>query len=99
MSRSLWKGPFLEKALYKNKLPTKIWSRSSTIPSSLVGMSVLVYNGKLFKRILIDRFKVGFKFGEFAFTRFHTSRPKIIKKSVKSSKTKSTPTVAKVKKK
>jgi small subunit ribosomal protein S19 len=70
MSRSKWKGPFLSKELLVTSLKTpKIWSRSSSIPESLVGKSVLVYNGRSFVRVSIKRDRVGFKFGEFSFTR------------------------------
>ena len=71
MSRSLWKGYFLNNSLFKHskKINLKIWSRSSTVPSFLIGKMVLVHSGKEFKKILITREKVGFKFGEFVFTR------------------------------
>jgi len=77
MSRSKWKGPFLKKSLLniKQKLKKikniKIWSRNSTIPFSLIGQQVSIHNGKEFIRIKITREKVGYKFGEFSFTRRH----------------------------
>jgi small subunit ribosomal protein S19 len=76
MSRSIWKGPFLDKSLLKKLVPSKIWCRSSIIPSRLIGKTVLIHNGKTFKRVIIDREKVGFKFGEFSFTRTYTPRTK-----------------------
>lgn len=70
MSRSNWKGNFIQKSLLiKKQKNFKIWCRSSVIPSHLIGFSVLVYNGKEFKKIMISREKVGFKFGDFSFTR------------------------------
>jgi len=73
MSRSLWKGFFLANSLYKtppnNKQNLKIWSRNSTIPFSLINSYVLIHNGNTFKRIFINREKVGYKFGSFSFTR------------------------------
>lgn len=69
MSRSKWKGPFLNKSLLKKNLKSKVWSRSSTIPYYLIGFSVFVHSGKEFKKIFITRDKIGFKFGEFVFTR------------------------------
>ena len=72
MARAKWKGPYIDLNVFKNK--KKIWSRSSTVPGSLIGKSVLIYNGREFKRVLITRDKVGFKFGEFSFTRKHTSK-------------------------
>ena len=68
MSRSYWKGPFIEKSLLKKKIK-KIWSRKSVIPSTLIGCYINVYNGKNFKKIFITREKVGFKFGDFCKTR------------------------------
>jgi len=81
MSRSTWKGPFLDKCVVKNLEieNKKIWSRRSTIPLVLVGRTVLVYNGKKFKSLRITRQHVGFKLGDFAPTRFHTVK-KVIKK-------------------
>jgi small subunit ribosomal protein S19 len=69
MTRSKWKGPFLNKSLLKKNLKSKVWSRGSTIPYFLIGFSVFVHSGKEFRKIFITREKVGFKFGEFVFTR------------------------------
>ena len=55
MSRSIWKGPFVEESLIKkvekeknnpNRKPIKTWSRKSTILPDFVGISFLIYNGK-----------------------------------------------------
>jgi small subunit ribosomal protein S19 len=78
MSRSSWKGNFLKKYLLK-KTPKKIWSRNSVIPFSFVGQKFLVYNGKEFKKIYISREKVGYKFGDFSFTRKFTKKIKLLK--------------------
>jgi len=80
MSRSNWKGSFLDKCILKNLEieNKKIWSRRSTIPSMLIGRTVLIYNGKKFKSLTITRQHVGYKLGDFAPTRLHT-----VKKSVK----------------
>ena len=86
MSRSVWKGPFVDPILLKSSFRNKkstfkhVWSRSSVIPFSLLGQSVLVHNGKLFKKIFITREKIGYKFGEFAFTKKYTPKTKILKK-------------------
>jgi ribosomal protein S19 len=69
----------LRKNLNK-KITIKIWSRSSVIPFCLVGSYVLIYNGKIFKKLFIKREHVGFKFGQFSFTRIP---PKRIKKKKK----------------
>jgi len=83
MTRSIWKGPFLDALFLKpsagsNSL-NKIWSRASTIPSFLLGQTVLVHNGKEFKTVLITREKIGFKFGAFVVTRMFTNKYKNIK--------------------
>jgi len=57
MSRSVWKGPFVDPSLIKkveklkaqiNPTPIKTWSRKSTIIPEFVGISFLIYNGKKF---------------------------------------------------
>ena len=78
MSRSVWKGPFVEESLIKKvekqkndpaKKPIKTWSRKSTIIPDFVGVSFLIYNGKKFIPITVSEDMVGHKFGEFAPTR------------------------------
>ena len=81
MSRSKWKGNFVKKFILKDsfilKKKTKIWSRNSSIPFFLINKFVFVYNGKFFKKLYISREKIGFKFGEFVFTK---KIPKVSKK-------------------
>ena len=78
MSRSVWKGPFVDPSLIKkverlksqpNPLPIKTWSRKSTIIPDFIGISFLIYNGKKFIPIKISEEMVGHKLGEFAPTR------------------------------
>ncbi len=78
MSRSVWKGPFVDPSLLKKveKLknqtktsPIKTWSRKSTIIPEFIGTSFLIYNGKKFIPITISEDMVGHKLGEFAPTR------------------------------
>lgn len=82
MSRSIWKGPFIDKSLIKfselNKLTEQlnVWSRRSTVPFFMVGKYALVHNGLDFKKIFVNRDKVGFKFGSFAKTRKFTKKVK-----------------------
>ena len=75
MSRSKWKILFNKISKKKKKL--YIWSRNSTIPSSLIGNYVFVHFGNGFKKILVSREKVGFKFGAFAPTRKKSTKIKI----------------------
>jgi len=78
MSRSVWKGPFVDPSLLKkveklkssrNTTPIKTWSRKSTIIPEFVGISFLIYNGKKFIPIKISEEMVGHKLGEFSPTR------------------------------
>ena len=78
MSRSVWKGPFVDPSLLKkveklkgqsNAAPIKTWSRKSTITPEFVGHSFLIYNGKKFIPIKISEEMVGHKLGEFSPTR------------------------------
>ena len=85
MSRSIWKGPFVDPSLLKkveklkdqsNKPPIKTWSRKSTIIPEFVGYSFLIHNGKKFIPIKISEEMVGHKLGEFSPTRqFHGHTP------------------------
>ncbi len=80
MSRSKWKGNFIDQSVLKvsdnSKKQIKIWSRRSVIPSFLIGSTVLIYKGKEFKKVAITREKIGFKFGEFCTTRRYKSKSK-----------------------
>ena len=78
MSRSVWKGPFVDPSLLKkveklkdktNTTPIKTWSRKSTIIPDFVGFSFLIHNGKKFIPIKISEEMVGHKLGEFSPTR------------------------------
>jgi len=85
MSRSVWKGPFVDPSLLKkveklksasNPTPIKTWSRRSTIIPEFIGISFLIYNGKKFIPIKISEEMVGHKLGEFSPTRqFHGHTP------------------------
>ena len=80
MSRSIWKGIFvklnvLKKRKVKKYLKVNIWSRNSAIPYCFIDRTVFVHNGKIFKKITITREKIGYKFGEFVFTKIK-NKPK-----------------------
>lgn len=62
--------------LFKYSNDLKIWSRASVIPGHLINKTVQVYNGKNFKKLFIKREHIGFKFGEFCFTRTYALRKK-----------------------
>jgi small subunit ribosomal protein S19 len=79
MSRSVKKGPFIEKSLYKkvvemakttsDRKMLKTFSRTSTIIPEMVGMTISVYNGKTWIPVYVTENLVGHKLGEFAPTR------------------------------
>ena len=100
MSRSIWKGPFVDPSLIKkveklknqtNKTPIKTWSRKSTIIPEFVGISFLIYNGKKFIPIKISEEMVGHKLGEFSPTRQFSGHTPADKKAAQ---TKATPSSA-----
>ena len=96
MSRSIWKGPFVDPSLIKkveklkdqsNKPPIKTWSRKSTIIPEFVGFSFLIHNGKKFIPIRISEEMVGHKLGEFSPTRRFTSHTPADKKAAQTAAT------------
>jgi small subunit ribosomal protein S19 len=78
MARSLKKGPFVEASLIKkvrhsvktnDRKPIKTWSRRSTIVPEMIGLTIIVHNGKQFIPVIITEALVGHKLGEFSPTR------------------------------
>ena len=103
MSRSVWKGPFVDPSLLKkveklkssrNTTPIKTWSRKSTIIPEFVGISFLIYNGKKFIPIKISEEMVGHKLGEFSPTRQFFGHTPADKKAAQSSPTTSSSSTA-----
>jgi small subunit ribosomal protein S19 len=92
VARSIKKGPFIEKKLYKRitesnksgqKPMIKTYSRTSTIIPEMVGYTISVYNGKTWVPVFITENLVGHKLGEFAPTRIfrgHTASDKKARK-------------------
>ena len=88
MSRSIWKGPFVDITLVKKaekvsesgrKEVIKTWSRRSTIIPQFVGLTFGVYNGHKFVPVSVTENMVGHKLGEFSPTRIfkgHTTSDK-----------------------
>lgn len=86
MSRSKWKGPFVNNTLLnkvkltENKKEIQTKSRSSTVLPSFVGKCFKIHNGKIFHKILITEKMIGYKLGEFSPTRKQFSYKKTNKK-------------------
>ena len=105
MSRSVWKGPFVDPNLLKkveklkgqtNVAPIKTWSRKCTIIPEFVGLSFLIHNGKKFIPIKISDEMVGHKLGEFSPTRQFSGHTPADKKAAQEA-AETTTTVAKPK--
>lgn len=78
MTRSVWKGPFVDRSVLKKveqakegklKGVIKTWSRRSTILPHMVGLTFGVHNGNKFIPVLVTDNMIGHKLGEFAPTR------------------------------
>lgn len=90
MARSIKKGPFIEKKLYKRvvemskageKKMIKTYSRCSTIIPEMVGYTISVYNGKSWVPVYVTENLVGHKLGEFSPTRMYRGHSGSDKKS------------------
>jgi small subunit ribosomal protein S19 len=78
MTRSVWKGPFVDGYMLKKAEASRasgrhdmirIWSRRSTILPQFVGLTFGVHNGQKHIPVMVTEEMVGHKFGEFAPTR------------------------------
>ena len=73
MSRSKWKGPYVGLTNFKTKELKKQSNfelpRNMEITPKLIGLTFKVHNGKEHKEITITDEMVGYKLGEFVFTR------------------------------
>jgi len=92
VSRSIKKGPFIAKSLYKQvveiqkggeKRMLKTYSRCSTIIPEMVGTTISVYNGKTWVPVYVTENLVGHKLGEFSPTRIFRGHSGTDKKVVK----------------
>lgn len=80
MARSRWKLSyfsnfiwrkiifFKKKSNFKIKKPI-FYNRSSSIPNCYINNNFRIYKGNNFRRLLINIYNVGYKFGEFSFTK------------------------------
>ena len=78
MTRSVWKGPFVDGYLLKKAEKSrsggrneviKMWSRRSTILPQVVGLTFGVHTGHKHIPVAVSEEMIGHKFGEFAPTR------------------------------
>jgi len=71
MSRSKWKGPFLNAIDSKKgqRNHKNFMSRNVEITPKFIGITFQVHNGREYFEVTVTDEMVGHKFGEFAFTR------------------------------
>jgi len=87
MSRSKWKGPYIElknseltsNSSKKSSLLLKVTRNTEVVPR-FIGSSFLVHNGRNWVEIAISPEMIGYKFGEFVTTRCRFSFKKKNKK-------------------
>lgn len=82
MSRSSYKGPYVDAKLLKkitnlagNKKVIKTWARNSQIAPEFVGHTFAVHNGKDFTPVFVTETMIGHRLGEFSPTRKFRSHP------------------------
>ena len=102
MTRSVFKGPFIDVSVFKalrkvqnnsvvrnkslSQAPIQIWSRRSVILPNCVNLIFRVHNGRDFIRLVVTEEMIGHRFGEFALTRKKPKHPSLTASSKKSSK-------------
>ena len=90
MSRSLKKGPYVDKNLIKKIAggmgdksdPIKTWARNSQISPEFVGKYFKVHNGKTFIEVFVVEDMVGHRFGEFVPTRTFRGHGQVVKRII-----------------
>ncbi len=90
MSRSSYKGPYIDQKLLKKvmvqknggvKTPIKTWARRCQISPEFVGHTFAVHQGKNFISVYVSEAMVGHRLGEFAPTRTFKGHGKMTEKS------------------
>lgn len=77
MSRSKWKGPYINEKMLINlnthnlnlQKNYKIFNKSFIIIPKFIGLTFNIYNGKNFSKLKITEEMLGHKLGEFILTR------------------------------
>ena len=94
MARSRWKLCFFSKSIWRKIVLLKkkdflrrkkvVFDRSSVIPDCFSFFFLRIHKGKRYRREFVHRYYVGFKFGEFSFTRkpFHFPLKKSLKRKI-----------------
>lgn len=90
MARSIKKGPYVDKNLFKKVRagmgvkgkPVKTWARDSQIPPEFVGKYFKVHNGRHFIEVFITEDMVGHRLGEFSPSRTFRGHGQVVKRIV-----------------
>lgn len=71
IKRSVWKVPFISPFFFRIKEMDNIktFVRNTTISSYFLKKNFLVYSGKNWVKVLIKKVMLGYKIGEFSFTK------------------------------
>jgi ribosomal protein S19 len=80
MARSKWKSYFISKSIWRflyfkksnfflKKIKKITYSRNSIVPSGFINDYIIIHKGNIFKKLHVIKYNVGFKFGEFSFSR------------------------------
>ena len=69
MSRSNYKNPFLTIKLFKNHQGIKIHNKNLIILPEYINKFIKIYNGNKYIPLTITEKMIGYKFGEFIYTR------------------------------
>ncbi len=83
MSRSKWKVPLVLFTGEEIKYNTKIWKRNFQVLNQSIDKVLQVYDGQEFRKLKVVREKIGFKYGQFSFTRKHTKKITNLKNTLK----------------
>jgi len=83
MSRIKTKGIFFKVKLTKDKEWIKIYNKNLTILPEYINKIINVYNGNSFINIKISKDMIGYKFGEYIYTKKKFSYKKKIKNGSK----------------
>jgi ribosomal protein S19 len=71
--RSIWKGPYINNNLYNNIIHNRriipIKDKSSVIFPEMINKEYKIYNGYQFKKLKILETMIGYKLGEFIFSK------------------------------
>jgi ribosomal protein S19 len=66
----IWKKIYLyQKSIAFKKTEKKIFNRASTIPSIFSNFEIKIYSGKSWHKRIVNKWMIGFKFGEFTWNR------------------------------